>query len=150
MGLDMYLSKKIYVGANYEHRNVEGTVDITINGDSLPVNFDRISFIEESVAYWRKANAIHTWFVDNCQDGIDECQETEVSSEKLKELLGLAKEVKANPELARELLPTQSGFFFGSTDYDDWYFNDIDLTIDQLEKVLAEPDTSYYVYQSSW
>ena len=27
--------------------------------------------------------------------------------------------------LAEELLPTRSGFFFGSTDYDEWYFEDI-------------------------
>ena len=29
---------------------------------------------EVCVAYWRKANAIHSWFVENCQDGVDECQ----------------------------------------------------------------------------
>jgi len=152
MGLDMYLTKQIYIGAQYEHREVKGIVDIAVNDKPLLINLNRISCIIESVAYWRKANAIHKWFVDYCQDGVDECQETEVSSTKLEELLSLAKQVKANPALAEELLPPQSGFFFGSTDYDTWYFDDIEKTIDQLEKILAEPDgkTSWYTYQASW
>ena len=29
--------------------------------------------IAEQVGYWRKANAIHQWFVDNVQDGEDDC-----------------------------------------------------------------------------
>ena len=32
----------------------------------------RISHIIEEMIYWRKANAIHNWFVENCQEGVDE------------------------------------------------------------------------------
>jgi hypothetical protein len=154
MGLDMYLYKEIFVGAQYEHRNVKGTISIT-TGDKdipVPVNFERVSEIRERVAYWRKANAIHKWFVDNCQDGVDECQESPLTYEELNTLLELCKRIKANNSLAGELLPTQSGFFFGSTDYDNWYFEDINSTIEQLELVLKEPDAkmSDYIYRSSW
>jgi hypothetical protein len=153
MGLDMYLYKE-FVGAQYEHRNVKGTISIT-TGDKdtpVPVNFERVSEIRERVAYWRKANAIHKWFVDNCQDGVDECQESPLTYEELNTLLELCKRIKANNSLAGELLPTQSGFFFGSTDYDNWYFEDINSTIEQLELVLKEPDAkmSDYIYRSSW
>lgn len=37
---------------------------------------------------------------------------------------------------ARELLPTQNGFFFGSTDYDEYYWRDLEFTKEQLEKIL--------------
>jgi len=152
MGLDMYLTKKVYIGAKWEDRKVKGTVDITINGEPQYIDFNRITYIEEDVAYWRKANAIHKWFVDKCQGGIDECQETKIDYEKLMELLSLAKQVKADPRLAEELLPSQSGFFFGSTNYDSWYFEDIDTTAEQLEKILAEPNAnkSQYIYRASW
>lgn len=43
----------------------------------------------------------------------------------------------ANPEVCEEL-PTQEGFFFGSTDYDKYYVDNLDSTIEQLEKVIAE------------
>jgi hypothetical protein len=124
MGLDMYLSKRF-----------------------------KISSEEHEVGYWRKSNQIHNWFVKKVQDGVDECQESYVLREQLEELLQTCKAVKANPELAPELLPSQGGFFFGSTDYDEWYFHDIDQTIEILENELeikypnGRPE---YYYQSSW
>ena len=57
-----------------------------------------------------------------------------------------------NPEIASELLPTQDGFFFGSTEYDQWYMEDIKSTIDILTKALEETDfdREMVVYSSSW
>lgn len=158
MGLDMYLKRKKYVGANYEHRNVKGTIDISVNGNKLPIDFSKVSYIEEEFGYWRKANAIHKWFVDNVQDGVDDCKEYYVAQSKMEELLELCKKVKENPNLASELLPRQVGFFFGSDEYDDLYFRDIDDTIEILESALEDSkntDTKFdygyaYYYESSW
>lgn len=57
-----------------------------------------------------------------------------------------------NPEIAEGLLPTTSGFFFGSTDYDEWYIQDLEYTIKIISKVLEEVnfDENYIVYSSSW
>jgi hypothetical protein len=53
--------------------------------------------------------------------------------------------------IAEELLPTQSGFFFGSTDYDHGYLQDLEDTIEILETVLSEDNEwSDFYYQSSW
>jgi hypothetical protein len=152
MGLDMYLTKHVFVGANYEHRNVTGTVDIKVGDEILDIPFNKISKIVLEACYWRKANAIHKWFVDNCQDGIDECQVTYVSKEQLTDLLDLCKQVKKNHSLAHSLLPSESGFFFGGTEYDEWYFNSIDYTIKELTKLLKQKDSDYgeFYYQSSW
>jgi hypothetical protein len=49
-------------------------------------------------------------------------------------------------------LPPQAGFFFGGTDIDEWYWNDLKNTITQLERVFALPEVdklSFY-YSSSW
>lgn len=126
--------------------------------------FRRSKGSEEYVeaGYWRKANHIHSWFVDNCQDGVDECQETVIPKEKLEELLETCRKV-LNPtgssvpiaireELAESMLPTREGFFFGSTGYDEGYYEDIRDTIGILERVLAETnfETDEIFYQSSW
>lgn len=106
--------------------------------------------IEECIAYWRKANQIHNWFVENVQDGEDDCGLYEVTKDQLQELLYIAKAVDNHPSTAGELLPTISGFFFGSTNYDKFYFDDIKETIEQLTKVLNETDfDNYHVYYSS-
>ena len=99
MGLDMYLEKEYFVGAKYEHRKVAGVIDITVNDKELPVNFSKVSNIVEEVGYWRKANAIHAWFVDNVQDGVDDCGRYYVSRDKLKELLETVNKVLDSIEL---------------------------------------------------
>lgn len=50
----------------------------------------------EEVGYWRKANQIHNWFVENVQDGSDDCNSYIVSKEQIDELLEICKKVKAS------------------------------------------------------
>lgn len=104
------------------------------------------------VAYWRKANAIHRWFVEKVQDGKDECQASDVSRKQLEELLGECEKVLANKGDAKKLLPTRSGFFFGDTEYNDWYWGDIAGTIKQLRSVLNNPkfEDWSFEYRASW
>lgn len=149
MGLDMYLTKKVHVGAEYEHRKITGKIEIFQNGTPIEVNFSRVSEIEERAGYWRKANAIHKWFVENVQGGADDCGDYYVPREDLQELLDTVRVVKADHSKAPELLPAQSGFFFGSTEYDEWYFRDLDTTETILSECLANEDGEYH-YHSSW
>lgn len=157
MGLDMYLKKHIYIGANYEHNNVKGKISLTTGKEDKPVDIklNRVSEIVESVGYWRKANQIHKWFVDNVQDGKDDCGDYDVSEEKIEELLSICKRIKADHSLAETLLPSQPGFFFGNTAYDEWYFQQIDETIEIIEVLIKERGKEKYFngdlkYHSSW
>ena len=106
--------------------------------------------ISIGVGYWRKANAIHAWFVRECQGGRDECQTTWVPREKLEALLALCKESFENKDASK--LPPQSGFFFGSTDIDEWYWSDIEHTIKTLESILNDRtlDKFDFEYHASW
>jgi hypothetical protein len=156
MGLDMYLTKKIYIGANYEHRNVEANVDIKVNGNVIKINPKKISEIHERAAYWRKANHIHRWFVENVQDGEDDCGDYEVTITKLKELVALCEQVleKKDNAFSEANLPTQAGFFFGGTEYGEYYYEDVADTIQMLNEALEGVfENDYEVsfeYQSSW
>ena len=145
MGLDMYLYAERYV-SDYNEEGKE------LSNKLFEATGKRITSIRTEVGYWRKANAIHKWFVDNCQDGRDECQSTFVSDEKLEELLETVKQVLADPKLAPQLLPTESGFFFGSQEYDSWYIQDLEETKNILETVLNDRslDNWDFYYQSSW
>jgi hypothetical protein len=106
----------------------------------------------KDLADWRKANAIHAWFVSYVQDGEDDCGYYQVTKERIQELNDLCSKVSENPDDADNLLPARAGFFFGSTDYDDCYFKDIRKTKDITEKILKEVDFNrdYVVYTSSW
>lgn len=150
MGLDMYLQKKTYIGAMYDHRKVGGHVKITVNSKILPIEFNRITFIEEEVGYWRKVNHIHRWFVENVQDDDDNCHEYECSREQLGELLDICRKVDTDHSQAETLLPTVDGFFFGGTEYDEYYFGSIKDTINILEKALEDIQCHIFTYQASW
>lgn len=60
--------------------------------------------------------------------------------------------VVIDPTLAKELLPTTSGFFFGGTDYDEYYVDQIENTIRIINDVLkgTDFDTEAIYYFSSW
>jgi hypothetical protein len=108
--------------------------------------------VKFTVAYWRKANAVHKWFVDNVQDGIDECNEHSVSKEQLRQLLTICEELIADPSKGPERLPTSDGFFFGSTDYDENFKEDLAETVRQLTPLLNDKRWQYFdfSYRSSW
>lgn len=108
--------------------------------------------IFQNVAYWRKANQIHRWFVENVQNGVDDCGMYEVSKRKLEELLETCEIVLKHHDMAEKLLPSQEGFFFGTYDYDDWYYENVRDTTTALKKVLSETDFDNWIvfYTSSW
>ena len=180
MGLDMYLyanSKRVCKDALRAMNDTQERKDW---------------YAKRGIAmYWRKANAIHNWFVENVQDGEDDCRTYDVEPRQLVELRDLCKKVIAasklvpdkvvsgyegrnmtpmyevieDPSVAMELLPTTSGFFFGSTAYDEYYLADLKYTADAIQKMLEhveevepyryehERDRDWYVsfqYHSSW
>lgn len=105
----------------------------------------------KEVGYWRKANAIHSWFVTNVQHGKDDCKEYPLSRDNLVELKKICEGILANKKLADTHLPTKSGFFFGNTDYDSFYFNKVESTIEIIDRILNEYDDTWELtYQSSW
>jgi len=152
MGLDMYLTKETYV-KKWDHQTPEERHEVTVKkgGEIHPsIKTNRVSGVVEELMYWRKANAIHGWFVENCQDGIDECQKTYVEIDKLIELKNLCEQVVINK--TPELLKPKEGFFFGSSEVDDYYYADLADTVRVLEEEINKEEdwsVSYY-YQSSW
>ena len=156
MGLDMYLTERVYIGQEYEHRKITGALSIYQDGKEICSGIEKLSEVIYTVAYWRKANHIHQWFVANVQDGVDECEETWVGIDQLRELDAICAQVLADHDLAAERLPTQEGFFFGGTEYDEYYFSGLEETRRMLKSVLDHDRTyrdivehSLY-YRSSW
>lgn len=110
------------------------------------------------VGYWRKANQIHNWFVENVQKGEDDCGSYSVEKEQLQELLETINQIlnekdkKKQIELAKELLSTKEGSFFGNYEYDKYYFDDLKETKEIIEKLLKIKNLEDYEieYSSSW
>lgn len=153
MGLDMYLSAEKYV-KDWAHNYEDGAIPDDTPAKQIQTIIDvpfPVSEVRCQVMYWRKANHIHNWFVNNVQGGEDNCESHYVSVTQLAALVQVCKDVLNDRSKAAELLPTASGFFFGGTEYDDYYFDDIERTIAALEKLVADPPENLtFYYQSSW
>jgi hypothetical protein len=153
MGLDQYLYRKTYV-QRWDHIAPEHQFSVIVErGGKTYAAIDpkKVAYITEQVAYWRKANQIHAWFVQNVQKGEDDCGVYYVEREKLEQLLKTCREVLAEHAKANELLPPQAGFFFGNTEIDRYYFDDLRRTVMQIEPLLdPKYDDASYEYHSSW
>jgi hypothetical protein len=189
MGLDMYLYKKSYV-KNWDHMKNENKHKVTVKmgGKNRPdIKSERITYIVEEVAYWRKFNALHGWIVKNCADGVDECQEIHLGVEEIEQLLSTLKKVSGIIKVSKKkkknvvvgwnaegdimeeidvfdcdkkivsLLAPTEGFFFGSTDIDNYFKEDVEDSIKIFEGVMDEINKNKengiyfdYYYQASW
>jgi len=159
MGLDMYLNKVYFVKGKLTVEDLKAALKASAPaGESFePFTEGQLNTVEQECIYWRKANAIHRWFVENVQENVDNCASYFVDITQLKTLRDLCSRVVEDHSLAESLLPTQQGFFFGCTAYDDYYFDDIEYTLEKLNKLIewyeALPEDSLYPefsYQSSW
>jgi len=180
MGLDMYIHRYPKYSDNYKKNRaiisfinwIQNGLEYSfkdwcgsyINPSDLPNTSTLIKILSshpidhednviKEVAYWRKANHIHKWFVDNIQDGVDDCQEHRpIAREDLITLRDACDKVIEDNRLASKLLPTMPGFFFGGIDYDDWYYESIKGTSELCEKLIEETDFDRYElrYESSW
>lgn len=167
MGLDMYLEGEVFVGGAY-HAIKEPTLTVSKSyknfdepdyedGKSYPTK--DIDSVIYRVGYWRKANQIHHWFVQNCQNGEDDCRKHLVGEGQIEELKSLCEELlkTRDEKKALEFLPPQEGFFFGNSNPSNenfWndYWADLEVTKGNLEnalKYIHDFGADIY-YQSSW
>lgn len=180
MGLDMYLSAELRFSKYGKDKGVMAKklraqfgVPDTNNLETVEIKFE--------IGYWRKANQIHAWFVNNLAGGKDDQAPIYVSREDLEKLLADVETVLKSTKLikakivngyeltgkgkkaiieegealedfsvAEKLLPTQAGFFFGSTSYDQYYWQDLISTKEIIERALALGKDYSFEYQASW
>lgn len=116
MGLDIYFHKV---------KNVRNSVD-----EKVDINELYTRCYEDADAYFRKANFIYHYFNNKLENEM-----CEVTKSDLDDLISRCDNVLADHTKAEELLPTQEGFFFGSTEYNEWYFQQIEDCRNELARL---------------
>ena len=144
--------------------------------ESLPVEeqtegnnpYDNLE--SEEIGYFRKVNFLMSFF-----DYTGNCEYKEIPKDRLEELrlrcieIGRMKPVRtevskypsggllstkiyseADQERCDELLPTQPGFFFGNTDYNEWYFDDVKEVLVWVDGVLNDLADDEVILMYCW
>ena len=137
MGLDMYLCR-------HKLNDNDG------NPLDIPSILENGSEDVEDLIYWRKANQIREWFALNLE-GFEDNGSTIVTEENLDDLIDTIDEVLDNHNLAKELLPTSDGFFFGSQEYDGYYWEALKRTSKELKDVRKHTDfDTEFLFYHEW
>jgi hypothetical protein len=161
MGLDIYYSKcKRAEWKKHEEQLKEYESLPSDEREDVALHPDR-NFDPEEIGYFRKVNFLIPFF-----DYSENCEYKEITRDELEELerkcaIVSAAIPKVNEDgekiywdediaRAKKLLPTTSGFFFGSTDYDEWYFEDVKQVLDWVIGVLAELQDNEVVLMYCW
>jgi hypothetical protein len=155
MGLDMYLGASFYFGG-YEHikatekKHFDAITNLIGIQDLVSPHAPSVT-VKVPVMYWRKANAIHGWFIDHCsRDQVDDCQPIYVGRSDLEKLLeAVTKEINREEDSGLE---PRDGCFFGSQKKDEWYYEQVEDTRKDLQKILADERLKYadFTYHASW
>ena len=101
----------------------------------------------EQVGYFRKVNFLVKYFEELGFD-VENQIPFPIDIDMVKDLLSRCNEVLNDHSKAKELLPTVSGFFFGSTDYDEWYFKDVEKVKEYIEETLLPTFDELEPYES--
>jgi hypothetical protein len=182
MGLDMYLYKKTYV-KQWSHQKPENQFEVVVKKGGKVfkgIQPSRISYVQEQIMYWRKANQIHGWFTSNGTELMEEVS-YRLTLDDLKNLLDTCKQVldvlnkskmktvqvrsgwsggeeiftdietyDCNDEIM-DLLPPTQGFFYGSDDISEYYKETVEETIQFLEtEIPLCTEDDEFEYYASW
>lgn len=136
--------KNLGVGHDYETgKDVYTPVPVTVFEEER----DKIlkDHYAPYIGYFRKVNFFYRYFADKLIDEV-----AWIEREDLVDIIDRCEKVLKDHSLAEKLLPTQSGFFFGSTDYNEWYFEDVKDCLKQMKGLLKglKEDEQLYVVMS--
>lgn len=108
--------------------------------------------VDEECAYWRKANQIRAWIVEHTDyPSNGNCTDYRLTQSELKSLVADCKRVLLDHSLASKLLPTSAGFFFGDTEYNERYFDNLESTVQQVGDIIKTTDFDMYdIYYTEW
>ena len=89
--------------------------------------------------YFRKYNWLYGWVRRKLKlHELENCEHYKLTRSMINDLIDDITKVLSDNSLAEKVLPTEDGFFFGSTEYDDWYFDALHSTKTQLSELLTK------------
>lgn len=135
MGLSMYLYKELYISDFQGKTSLLEPIKNLIGAKDETGNFKHVIVYVPAI-YWRGIHSIHKWFVDNVQNGCDNCATYHVETDQLKELLEMVRErLKDKPDKMSHA-----------------QMSEMERTRRELEREIrvAEEEGCSFTYRASW
>ena len=96
MGLDIYLSKKTFIGAMFRSSEVNGTINITKHGKQIPIKLQRMSYVIEDIYHGNKTHWLHSWLNRELPEMLGNAEEREIDCDVMDRLHRVCIEILAH------------------------------------------------------
>ena len=96
MGLDIYLSKKTFIGAMFRSSEVRGTINLTKHGKQIPIKLQRVSYVIEDIYHGSKTYWLRSWLNRELPEALANAEEREISGEVMDRLHRVCIEILAH------------------------------------------------------
>ena len=100
MGLDIYLSKKTFIGAMFKSSEVSGTILLTKRGKPIPIRAERVTYVEEDVYHGRKTCWLLDWLNHELPEALTGTGEQEIDDNVVDRLHQVCIEVLEHRNMA--------------------------------------------------
>ena len=96
MGLDIYLSKKTFIGAMFRSSEVSGIISLTKRGKQIPIKLQRIAYVIEDIYHGSKTYWLHNWLNHELPEALGNAEEREIGYELVSRLHRVCIEILAH------------------------------------------------------
>jgi len=96
MGLDIYLSKKTFIGAMYKSQAIAGSFSLFKRGKKIPVRLERLTYVIEDIFHGRKTHWLHHWLDIELPEILGNAEDQEISEDLMDRLHQACIEVLAH------------------------------------------------------
>ena len=86
MGLDIYLSKKTFIGAMYKSQAITGSISLFKRGKKIPVRLGRLAYVIEDIYHGSKTHWLHHWLELELPEYLGNAEDQEISEDLMDRL----------------------------------------------------------------
>ena len=86
MGLDIYLSKKTFIGAMFDSCGISGFISLKKRGKEIPIKLRRVAYVIEDIFHGRKTHWLHHWLDLELSETLGNAEDQEISKDLIDRL----------------------------------------------------------------
>ena len=154
MGLDIYLSKKTFIGAMFDSTRITGIICLYKHGKRIPIQFGRVSYVTEDIYHGNKVYWLLEWLNRELPELLINSEEREIDDALMDRLHQACKEVLAHRDMPdfREVCKEKLHCDL-KPDLSDEALNNFLNEVEELAKATdpsEKTDDAVFIVSASW
>ena len=100
MGLDIYLSKRTFIGAMYRSSGISGIISLIKRGKQIPIQLERVAYVTEDIYHGNRTHWLFNWLKHELPEALNNSEEREISGDVMDRLHQVCVDVLAHRKMS--------------------------------------------------